>query len=122
MIRLENVSKNYKDKKILQNINLEIQDNAITTLIGESGCGKTTTLKMINRLIEPSSGTITIDGQDIRKKNPIALRRSMGYVIQQTGLFPHMTIRQNIELISKIEKKDPKKIKERTIEMKEMVG
>lgn len=122
MIRLENVSKNYKDKKILQNINLEIQDNAITTLIGESGCGKTTTLKMINRLIEPSSGTITIDGQDIRKKNPIALRRSMGYVIQQTGLFPHMTIRQNIELISKIEKKDPKKIKERTLEMMEMVG
>ena len=102
MIQFNKVSKNYKEKKILQDVSLTIEDNAITCLIGESGCGKTTTLKMINRLIEPTVGTITIDGEDIKKKNVIELRRSMGYVIQQTGLFPHMTIRENIELISRL--------------------
>ena len=79
-------------------------------------------MKMINRLIEPTQGTITIKGQDIRKTNPIKLRRKIGYVIQQTGLFPHMTVRENIELISKLERKNPKKIKERTLEMMEMVA
>lgn len=122
MIEFNNVSKSYKNKKILKNITFTIEDNTIVTLIGESGCGKTTTLKMINRLIEPTSGKITINGKDIKKQNPIKLRRSIGYVIQQTGLFPHLTIRQNIELISKLEKKEPEKIKERTLEMMEMVG
>lgn len=122
MIQFNKVSKNYKEKKILQVVSLTIEDNAITCLIGESGCGKTTTLKMINRLIEPTVGTITIDGEDIKKKNVIELRRSMGYVIQQTGLFPHMTIRENIELISRLEKKDPKIIAQRTLEMMEMIG
>ena len=122
MIQFNKVSKNYKERKILQDVSLTIEDNAITCLIGESGCGKTTTLKMINRLIEPTVGTITIDGEDIKKKNVIELRRSMGYVIQQTGLFPHMTIRENIELISRLEKKDPKIIAQRTLEMMEMIG
>lgn len=122
MIQFNKVSKNYKEKKILQDVSLTIEDNTITCLIGESGCGKTTTLKMINRLIEPTVGTITIDGEDIKKKNVIELRRSMGYVIQQTGLFPHMTIRENIELISRLEKKDPKIIAQRTLEMMEMIG
>ena len=122
MIQFNKVSKNYKEKKILQDVSLTIEDNAITCLIGESGCGKTTTLKMINRLIEPTVGTITIDGEDIKKKNVIELRRSMGYVIQQTGLFPHMTIRENIELISRLEKKDPKIIAQRTFELMEMIG
>ena len=103
MIEFQNVYKSYKDKKILENINLVIEDNSIVVLIGESGCGKTTTLKMINRLIEPTKGKILINGKDIKKTNPIKLRRSIGYVIQQTGLFPHLTIRQNIELISKLE-------------------
>ena len=122
MIKFDKVSKFYKDKKVLQNVSFEIQEGTITSLIGESGCGKTTTLKMINRLIEPTHGTITIKGQDIRKTNPIKLRRKIGYVIQQTGLFPHMTVRENIELISKLERKNPKKIKERTLEMMEMIA
>ena len=122
MIKFDKVSKFYKDKKVLQNVSFEIQEGTITSIIGESGCGKTTTLKMINRLIEPTQGTITIKGQDIRKTNPIKLRRKIGYVIQQTGLFPHMTVRENIELISKLERKNPKKIKERTLEMMEMVA
>ena len=99
MIKFDKVSKFYKDKRVLQNVSFEIQEGTITSIIGESGCGKTTTLKMINRLIEPTQGTITIKGLDIRKTNPIKLRRKIGYVIQQTGLFPHMTVRENIELI-----------------------
>lgn len=122
MIKFEKISKNYKEKKVLHDISFEIEEGAITTLIGESGCGKTTTLKMINRLIEPSQGKITIKDKDIKKINPIKLRRNIGYVIQQTGLFPHMTIRENIELISKIERKNPKKIKERTLEMMDMIA
>lgn len=102
MIEFRDVSKSYKDKVILKKLNFTIEDNSIVVLIGESGCGKTTTLKMINRLIEPTSGKILINGKNIKKENPIKLRRSMGYVIQQTGLFPHLTIRQNIELISKL--------------------
>ena len=122
MIEFQNVYKSYKDKKILENINLVIEDNSIVVLIGESGCGKTTTLKMINRLIEPTKGKIMINGKDIKKTNPIKLRRSIGYVIQQTGLFPHLTIRQNIELISKLEKKEKKMIQEKTMELMKMVG
>ncbi|MDD5827097.1 MAG: ABC transporter ATP-binding protein [Bacilli bacterium] len=122
MIEFQNVSKSYKEKKILENINLVIENNSIVVLIGESGCGKTTTLKMINRLIEPTKGKILINGKDIKKTNPIKLRRSIGYVIQQTGLFPHLTIRQNIELISKLEKKEKKMIQEKTIELMKMVG
>lgn len=122
MIVFENVSKTYKNKKILENINLEIKKNTITTLIGESGCGKTTTLKMINRLVEPTTGTIKINGKDIKKEDVIKLRRSMGYVIQQTGLFPHMTIRENIELIYRLENKNQKEISERTLKMMEMIG
>lgn len=122
MIEFQNIYKSYKEKKILENINLVIEDNSIVVLIGESGCGKTTTLKMINRLIEPTKGKIMINGKDIKKTNPIKLRRSIGYVIQQTGLFPHLTIRQNIELISKLEKKEKKMIQEKTMELMKMVG
>ncbi|MCG4734448.1 ATP-binding cassette domain-containing protein, partial [Casaltella massiliensis] len=86
----------------------------LVAIIGESGCGKTTLLKMINRLIKPSSGKIYIDEKDISKIDPIKLRRNIGYVIQQTGLFPHMTVRENIEIISKIEKVDNAKIEEST--------
>ena len=109
MIKFENVSKSYKDKKVLNNVSFQIEAGTITTIIGESGCGKTTTLKMINRLIEPTQGKITIKDEDISKMNPIKLRRKIGYVIQQTGLFPHMTVRENIELISKLERKNPKR-------------
>lgn len=122
MIKFENVSKSYKDKKVLNNVSFQIEAGTITTIIGESGCGKTTTLKMINRLIEPTQGKITIKDEDISKMNPIKLRRKIGYVIQQTGLFPHMTVRENIELISKLENKNRKKIKERTLEMMDMVA
>lgn len=122
MIRFENISKKYKDKTVLKDISLEIDKGQLVSFIGESGCGKTTTLKMINRLIKPSSGKIFINGEDIERKDIIKLRRNMGYVIQQTGLFPHMTIKENIELIPKVQKMDAAEIKNRTYELLEMVG
>lgn len=122
MIVFKNVSKSFGNHKILDNINIEFADNTITCLIGESGCGKTTLLKTINRLIEPTTGSVFINGKDISKENVIDLRRSLGYAIQQTGLFPHMTIRENIEIILKLTKKKKEDIANRILELMDMVG
>lgn len=117
MIQFKNVRKSFDKRVILYDLNFTIDSGNLVTLIGESGCGKTTTLKMINRLLEPTSGQILINGKDIMKENVIRLRRSMGYVIQSTGLFPHMTIRQNIELIERLEKRNGESITKRTAEL-----
>ncbi|WP_290776670.1 ABC transporter ATP-binding protein [Anaerofustis sp.] len=122
MIEFEEVSKYYKKKKVLKDVSLNIQNGEFVCLLGLSGCGKTTILKMINKLITPSSGKILIDGKDISKINDIELRRKIGYVIQQTGLFPHMTVKENIELIPKLQKKDKEKIKNKTYELLDMIG
>ena len=121
MIEFRNVSKSFKDKKVIENLNLTIDDGQLVAIIGASGCGKTTTLKMINRLIEPTCGSILIDGQDIKKISKTDLRRKIGYVIQQMGLFPHLTVRENIELIEKLEKKDPDEIARNTDNLMEMM-
>ena len=105
MIRFENVTKKFKDTKVLSNISIEIEKGQLVVLIGASGCGKTTTLKMINRLIKPTTGKIFINDKDISMEDVIKLRRNIGYVIQQTGLFPHMTIKENIEIIPKVQKR-----------------
>ncbi len=122
MIRFENVSKAYKEHNVLENINLNINTGELVVLIGPSGCGKTTLLKMINRLIEPTTGKIFINDTDITAHDPIELRRNMGYVIQQTGLFVHMTVRENIEIIPHLAKVPDDKILERTSKLMEMVG
>lgn len=124
MIQFENVSKIYRgqDQPVLSDINMTIPNGKLTVLIGPSGCGKTTCLKMINRLVNISSGKITIDGQDIMSQDPIELRRTMGYVIQQTGLFPHLTVRENIEIIPTLQNQEKDKIRKRTLELMEMVG
>lgn len=122
MIRFENVSKSFKDSKVLKNIDFAINEGELCVLIGPSGCGKTTSLKMINKLIKPTSGTIYIDGKDISKEDTIELRRNIGYVIQQTGLFPHMTVGENIAIVPKMKKWDEAKIKARTLELLKMVG
>lgn len=122
MIVFNNVTKSFKDKKVLDNISFQINKGDLVAFIGESGCGKTTTLKMINRLIRPTSGSILIKGEEIETKDIIALRRSMGYVIQQTGLFPHMTVRENIEIIPRSEKRNVEQITSKTMELMEMVG
>ncbi|MBC7346119.1 MAG: ABC transporter ATP-binding protein [Clostridia bacterium] len=96
---LERVSKVYDGSYAVRDLSLEIARGELVVLIGPSGCGKTTTLKMINRLIEPTSGRIYIDGRDISTVNPTKLRREIGYVIQQIGLFPHLTVAQNIGLV-----------------------
>lgn len=122
MIRFESVSKKYKAQKVLKEINLTIEKGKLITIIGESGCGKTTLLKMINRLIKPSSGSIYIDNKKIQSIDEVSLRRNIGYVIQQTGLFPHMTIRENIEIIPKLQKVEEQKLIENTKKLMEMVG
>ena len=96
MLRFEHVSLSYGSQKIIDDISFEIQEGQMAVLIGSSGCGKTTTLKMINRLIEPTSGKIYINGKDIAAQDRMELRRHIGYVIQQIGLFPNMTVAQNI--------------------------
>ncbi|WP_416655392.1 betaine/proline/choline family ABC transporter ATP-binding protein [Bacillus amyloliquefaciens] len=122
MLTLENVSKTYKDgKKAVNSINLNIAKGEFICFIGPSGCGKTTTMKMINRLIEPSEGRILIEGRNIMEQDPVELRRSIGYVIQQIGLFPHMTIQQNITLVPKLLKHPVEKRKERARELLKLV-
>ncbi|KJJ40915.1 glycine/betaine ABC transporter ATP-binding protein [Bacillus subtilis] len=122
MLTLENVSKTYKGgKKAVNNVNLKIAKGEFICFIGPSGCGKTTTMKMINRLIEPSAGKIFIDGENIMEQDPVELRRKIGYVIQQIGLFPHMTIQQNISLVPKLLKWPEHKRKERARELLKLV-
>lgn len=122
MIEFKNVGKQFKDNVVLKGLSLEIQKGELVVFIGPSGCGKTTSLKMINRLIEPSSGTILVNGKDIMKTDTIELRRHMGYVIQQTGLFPHMTVRENIQLIAGLEGKNHDEMDQRTEQLLTMVG
>lgn len=122
MIQFINVSKAYKEHNVIENINLEINKGELVVLIGPSGCGKTTILKMINRLIEPSDGQIKINGTDIEAQDPIELRRNIGYVIQQTGLFIHMTVRENIEIIPRLAKMPVSEIADRTVKLMETVG
>jgi osmoprotectant transport system ATP-binding protein len=122
MIEFRNVSKLSGNKAIINNMDLKIEKGELVTLIGPSGCGKTTTLKMINKLIKPSSGDILIDNKNIESEDTIKLRRNMGYVIQQTGLLPHLTVKENIELIPSLEKLQREKISNRTRELLKMVG
>ncbi|WP_063593617.1 betaine/proline/choline family ABC transporter ATP-binding protein [Peribacillus frigoritolerans] len=122
MLKIENVSKIYKGgKKAVKNISFDIKKGEFICFIGPSGCGKTTTMKMINRLIEPSEGKILINGENIMDKDPVELRRQIGYVIQQIGLFPHMTILENITLVPKLLKWNDQKKKERALELLQLV-
>ncbi|MGZ3764791.1 MAG: ATP-binding cassette domain-containing protein, partial [Mucilaginibacter sp.] len=95
MIEVERLSKYFGDIKAVDGISFEVKERETLVLLGTSGCGKTTTLKMINRLIEPTSGTITIDGKTIFDQSPEILRRGIGYVLQNNGLFPHYTVAEN---------------------------
>ncbi len=123
MLHFENVTMSYDgEHEVLKNLNLEIPEGKLAVLIGPSGCGKTTTLQLINRLINPTKGKIFIDGVDIHTMNPVELRRSIGYVIQEIGLFPHMTIEQNIEVVPKLLKWPEDKCKARTEELLQLVG
>lgn len=124
MIELRNVTKNYSNviRPAVDDISLQIETGTTVALIGPSGCGKTTTMRMINCLQVPTSGQILVNGQDVTKVDPQELRRSIGYVIQQVGLFPHMTIAQNVATVPRLLKHDPAKTRKRVAEMLELVG
>ncbi len=122
MLKFEHVSKIYDgNKRAVNDLSLHFKQGEFICFIGPSGCGKTTTMKMINRLIEPTSGRILINGENILDKNPVQLRRDIGYVIQQIALFPHMTIEENIVLVPKLLKWSKEKRHARAIELIELV-
>lgn len=123
LIKFERVSKVYEDGfQALKDVNIQFEEGKINVLIGPSGCGKTTTMKLLNRLIDYSDGNITFDGKNIGEMNPIDLRRQMGYVIQNIGLFPHMTIYENVATVPKLLKWDKKRINKRVDELLELVN
>lgn len=123
-IVLEEVTKYYPgaETPAVENFSMEIPSGALVTFVGPSGCGKTTTMKMINRIIEPTSGRITIGGDDILSMNPDQLRRHIGYVIQQIGLFPHMTIAENVGVVCGLLGWDRSRTKQRVEELLDLVG
>ena len=124
MIVLDNVSKSFDGGRsfAVRGLSFEVAQGETLVLLGSSGCGKTTTLKMINRLIEPTAGRIEIDGQDVLARDPIALRRSVGYAFQEIGLFPHMTIGENVGIIPKLLGWPKGRRRERSAELIELVG
>jgi osmoprotectant transport system ATP-binding protein len=103
-------------------LSLEVRAGEFVALIGGSGCGKTTTLKMINRLVEPTSGSVLVDGDDVAEGDPVALRRTMGYVVQGSGLFPHMTVAQNIGVVPRLLGWEKPRIRARVDELLELVS
>ncbi|MGN6132678.1 MAG: ABC transporter ATP-binding protein, partial [Nocardioidaceae bacterium] len=123
MIRLAGVGKTYPDGTVaVRDLDLDVPRGAMVVLVGPSGCGKSTTLKMVNRLIEPTNGQIFLDGEDITHADPVALRRRMGYVIQQIGLFPHQSIRTNVATVPSLLGWDRKKAAARAEELLDVVG
>jgi len=124
MIRLDGVTKRYpgQERAAVERIDMDIREGEIVIFVGPSGCGKTTLMRMINRLIEPTSGRIFIQGDDVTRGNPDQLRRRIGYVIQQIGLFPHMTIGENIATVPKMLGWDKARISNRIDELLELVG
>ena len=119
MIKVEQLSKHFGSVKAVDDISFEVGDHEKLILLGTSGCGKTTTLKMINRLIEPTSGSIFINGKNIYDQTPEILRRGIGYVLQNNGLFPHYTVAENIAIVPQMLKWDSKQIGKRIAELME---
>jgi osmoprotectant transport system ATP-binding protein len=124
MIRMDNVTKRYAESGApsVDSLTLDVPEGSTVALIGPSGCGKTTTMRMINRLIEPTSGRIFVNGEDVTEGDPVQLRRQIGYVIQNVGLFPHMTIAENIAAVPNLLGWDQARIDRRTLELLDLVG
>lgn len=122
-IEFQNITKTYENKTIIDHLNLSIQEGEFVTMIGSSGCGKTTTLKMVNGLITPDQGDILVHGENIKTKDQTALRRNIGYAIQGSVLFPHMSVEENIAYVPNLwNKKDKKKTKEAVSKWMDIVG
>lgn len=120
-IKFRNVNKSFGDKEIIKDLSFNIEEGQFITILGSSGSGKTTTLKMVNRLIEPNSGQIEINDKEIKEYDLIELRRQIGYVVQQIGLFPHITIEKNIATVPELLGWEPEKIKERVTELMALI-
>jgi len=125
VVALEHVTKRYGPPgtpPAVSDLSLTVPAGEICVLVGPSGCGKTTTMKMINRLVEPTSGRLTIDGEDVMQLPAVELRRRIGYVIQQVGLFPHMTVAQNAAVVPRLLRWSETRIRDRVEELLELVG
>ncbi len=123
MIRLEGVGKTYADGTVaVRELDLDVPRGALVCLVGPSGCGKSTTLKMVNRLIEPTTGRIWLDGEDVTDADPVELRRGMGYVIQQIGLFPHQRIIDNVMTVPRLLGESKEHSRARATELLDLVG
>ena len=126
VVEFDKVTKRYAggrgEPAAVQELSMRVPGGEICALVGPSGCGKTTTLKMVNRLVEPSSGRILVDGQDVGRRNAVELRRSIGYVIQQTGLFPHRTVGDNVATVPRLVGWDKARTRARVDELIELVG
>jgi osmoprotectant transport system ATP-binding protein len=122
MIEFDNVTKEYPDGTVaIEGISFEVEEGTTTVLVGPSGCGKTTTMKLVNRLEEPTSGTVYYDGTDILDRDEIELRRSIGYVIQEIGLFEHMTVGENVSTVPELRDWDEDRIDQRVDELLELM-
>jgi osmoprotectant transport system ATP-binding protein len=123
MIRLERVTKRYPDGTVaVHELDLDVRQGEVCVLVGPSGCGKTTTMRMINKLVEPSGGRIFLGGEDVTGVDGVALRRQIGYVIQQVGLFPHLTVRRNIATVPQLLGWDKRRTEARVSELFTLVG
>lgn len=122
LVHFVNVTMAYGTHTVIDKLNLHVKEGQLVVLIGPSGCGKTTTLQLINRLIKPTEGDILVNGQNIKNVNPVELRRKIGYVIQEIGLFPHMTIKQNIEIVPRLLGWDEERKAARTNELIQLVN
>lgn len=121
-VEFHNVTYLLNDRPLVSNLNFTVQRGEILVLLGRSGCGKTTTMKLINRLLSPSSGEVRVEGISTTEWNPIKLRRTIGYVIQETGLFPHFTIGKNVGLVPSLEGWKSDRISQRVNQLLQLVG
>ena len=121
MIQVNNLTKQYAGRAVVDSVSFVVQPGETLVLAGTSGCGKTTTLKMLNRLVDPTGGTVLIGGQDIRHADAPTLRRGIGYVMQEAGLFPHYTVAQNMGAVPRLLGWDPDRIQQRTLELLDLL-
>ena len=122
VVEFDRVTKRYGRQVALDGISFRVPAGSVCALVGPSGCGKTTTLKLVNRLVEPTSGRVLLDGEDVASRDPVELRRGIGYVIQQVGLFPHRTVAENVATVPRLLGWDRARVRRRVDELVELVG